>query len=222
MARRAGVPLATAKHYLREGLFPKAKKTHRNMAYYAPAAVERIRLVKELQEKRFLPLRVIKTLVAGRGGGALRTTLSEAAERTLAGSGEALARERAARVAEVSADEIRALERAQVIARPAGGVAYGALDARLLAIVGDLRRAGFTRRRGFGAGILSIYKRAMDDLAEEEIAVFLSRVVERVPPGEAAPMMAAAIERVGELLAVLRRKALARRIAALTEATESL
>ena len=52
-----------ASHYLREGLLPEPVKTSRNMAYYPPEFVERIRLIKQLQEERFMPLRVIRDLL---------------------------------------------------------------------------------------------------------------------------------------------------------------
>ena len=51
------------RHYLREGLLPEPVKTSRNMAYYPPEFVERIRLIKQLQEERFMPLRVIRDLL---------------------------------------------------------------------------------------------------------------------------------------------------------------
>ena len=41
-------------------------RTSRNMAWYPPEYVERIRLIKRLQEERFLPLRLIKELLADR------------------------------------------------------------------------------------------------------------------------------------------------------------
>ena len=63
LAERADVPVATVRHYLREGLLPEPVKTSRNMAYYPPEFVERIRLIKQLQEERFMPLRVIRDLL---------------------------------------------------------------------------------------------------------------------------------------------------------------
>src|SRR3954454_17083870 len=63
LAERSGVPVATVRHYLREGLLPEAVKTSRNMAYYPPEFVERIRVIKQLQEERFMPLRVIRDLL---------------------------------------------------------------------------------------------------------------------------------------------------------------
>ena len=63
LAERSGVPVATIRHYLREGLLPEPVKTSRNMAYYPPEFVDRIRLIKQLQEERFMPLRVIRELL---------------------------------------------------------------------------------------------------------------------------------------------------------------
>src|SRR5688500_19158313 len=63
LAEASGVPGPTIKHYLREGLLPEPVKTSRNMAYYPPEFVERIRLIKQLQEERFMPLRAIKAVL---------------------------------------------------------------------------------------------------------------------------------------------------------------
>src|SRR6187549_3296739 len=63
LAERADVPVATVRHYLREGLLPEPVKTSRNMAWYPPEFVERIQLIKELQERRFMPLKAIKGLL---------------------------------------------------------------------------------------------------------------------------------------------------------------
>ena len=63
LAERSGVSAGTIKHYLREGLLGEGDgivRTSRNMAYYPPEYVERIKLIKRLQEDRFMPLRVIK------------------------------------------------------------------------------------------------------------------------------------------------------------------
>jgi DNA-binding transcriptional MerR regulator len=63
LAEASGVPAATIKHYLREGLLPEPVRTSRNMAYYPAEFVERIKLIKQLQEERFMPLRVIRSVL---------------------------------------------------------------------------------------------------------------------------------------------------------------
>ena len=63
LAEASGVSAGTIKHYLREGLLPEPVRTSRNMAYYPPEFVERIRLIKQLQEERFMPLKHIKAVL---------------------------------------------------------------------------------------------------------------------------------------------------------------
>src|SRR5882672_3335918 len=65
LAAASGVSAGTIKHYLREGLLPEPVRTSRNMAYYPPDFVERIRLIKRLQEERFMPLKAIKRVLDG-------------------------------------------------------------------------------------------------------------------------------------------------------------
>src|SRR5215470_2124724 len=67
LAERSGVSPGTIRYYLREGLLGSGDdvvRTSRNMAYYPPDYVERIALIKRLQEERFMPLRVIRGALA--------------------------------------------------------------------------------------------------------------------------------------------------------------
>ena len=67
LAQRSGVSAGTIKHYLREGLLGSdddVLRTSRNMAYYPEEFVDRVRLIKRLQEERFMPLRVIREVIA--------------------------------------------------------------------------------------------------------------------------------------------------------------
>jgi len=66
VSRESGVPVGTIKFYMREGLLPgPTLKTGRNMAYYDRTFIDRIRCIRELQQKRFLPLDVIKAIMDG-------------------------------------------------------------------------------------------------------------------------------------------------------------
>src|SRR4030088_1475469 len=68
LAERSGVSAGTIKHYLREGLLGSQEqvvRTSRNMAYYPTEYVGAIQLIKRLQEERFMPLRVIREVMAG-------------------------------------------------------------------------------------------------------------------------------------------------------------
>lgn len=60
LAAAAGVPKSTILYYLAQGLLPQPRKTSRNMAYYDPACIERIKLIQQLQERHRLTLSEIK------------------------------------------------------------------------------------------------------------------------------------------------------------------
>lgn len=71
LSRKAGVSRETIHFYLREGLLDAPHKTSRNMAWYDDRHLQRILLIKRLQQEKFLPLGVIKSLI--RDGKALST-----------------------------------------------------------------------------------------------------------------------------------------------------
>lgn len=50
--------------YIREGLLSEGKKTGRNMAYYTEAHIERLRLIRRLQDEQFLPLKAIRAVLS--------------------------------------------------------------------------------------------------------------------------------------------------------------
>ena len=63
LAKAAEVPKETIHFYLREGLLPKPRKRGKNVADYDDSYVERIRLIKSLQEQLYLPLALIKKIM---------------------------------------------------------------------------------------------------------------------------------------------------------------
>ena len=63
VAAAADASVTTVKYYVKEGLIDIACKTGKNMAYYSPEAVDRVRLIKSLQSERYYPLSVIKRLL---------------------------------------------------------------------------------------------------------------------------------------------------------------
>jgi len=63
LVKKTGVQKETIHFYINQGLLPRPLKTSKNMAYYDEGYVRRIKLIKELQLKRFLPLKVIKELL---------------------------------------------------------------------------------------------------------------------------------------------------------------
>jgi DNA-binding transcriptional MerR regulator len=63
LVQHTSVSKETVHFYIREGLLPKPLKRGRNTAEYDDSYVERIRFIKELQDRHFLPLAVIKNIL---------------------------------------------------------------------------------------------------------------------------------------------------------------
>ena len=60
---RTGVNREAIRFYIREGILPQPHKPQKNVAHYSEEHVLRIRLIKKLQEERFMPLGRIKDVL---------------------------------------------------------------------------------------------------------------------------------------------------------------
>jgi DNA-binding transcriptional MerR regulator len=189
LAEAAGVPVATVRHYLREGLLPEGRKTSRNMAYYPADTVDRIRLIKLLQEERFMPLKVIRELLEREGGDpdAVRTLLAEAdrgIERALASERE---RTPAAEVSERLAVPLEVLDRlAEAIAR--------------------FRAGGYDERIGFTVYDAARFLEPLQALARREVELLSEKLVGRFEPDRAAELIEAGIDPLADLIAAMNAK----------------
>src|SRR5215204_7327588 len=64
VARRAGLPVATVKYYLREGLLPAGSLTAPNQADYGEPHIRRLRLIRTLREVGGLEIERIGRVIA--------------------------------------------------------------------------------------------------------------------------------------------------------------
>ncbi|MFJ1761922.1 MerR family transcriptional regulator [Amycolatopsis sp. NPDC088138] len=63
LSAESGVPVATVKYYLREGLLPPGERTSPNQARYSAAHVQRLRLIKALTEVGGMSLASVGTVL---------------------------------------------------------------------------------------------------------------------------------------------------------------
>ena len=63
LCARTGLSRQAIHFYVAQGLVEAPKKTGRTMGYYTEAHVERILLVRRLQEEHFLPLKAIRAMI---------------------------------------------------------------------------------------------------------------------------------------------------------------
>jgi DNA-binding transcriptional MerR regulator len=206
LAEASGVPAPTIKHYLREGLLPEPVKTSRNMAYYPPEFVDRIKLIKQLQEERFMPLRAIKSVLDEDPDRA--RALVELEDRIL---DRALAGERtrtsAAEVRErygVPKEVLDRLEKLEVLSPNSRG--YSPSDVKIIEAISRFRAGGYDEEIGFTVYDTLRYKSALEDLVREEVGIVMERLAGEVPPERVAEMLETGAQPLQDLIAALHTK----------------
>ncbi len=210
LAERSGVSAGTIKHYLREGLLGGAVvRTSRNMAWYPPEFVERIRLIKRLQEERFMPLRAIREVLEADPERAAR--LVELEDRILerALNGREQERVSAAEVRrryEVPGNVLHRLAELGVLTPGARG--YDADDVAIIAAISRFRAAGFDEALGFTVFDTLRYREALEPLVGEEVRVLLDRMAGEVEPERAAEIIASGAEPLRDLIGAMHSKLL--------------
>jgi len=205
LVEASGVPAPTIKHYLREGLLPEPVKTSRNMAWYRPETVERIRLIKRLQEERFMPLKAIRTLFEE--DPAQAEAMLEVEDRILE---RALARERTrTSVSEVKKYGVpkKVLDRlAEIGILTPNSRGYSPSDVTIIEAMSRFRAGGYDEQIGFTVYDTLRYKHALEALVKEEVDVLMERLGGEMPPERAVELIEAGVEPLKELIAALHTK----------------
>jgi DNA-binding transcriptional MerR regulator len=194
LAERSGVSTGTIKHYLREGLLGEGDdivRTSRNMAYYPPEYVERIKLIKRLQEDRFMPLRVIKDQI-----------IERAVEQR---EGECISAAAVRRRYDVPRNVLDRLAELGVLTPNARG--YDADDVKIIEAIARFRAGGYDEQLGFTVFDTLRYRDALGPLVEEEVRTLLDRLAE-VDVDRAVEIIAAGAEPLRDLIGAMHSKLL--------------
>ncbi|HET9121019.1 MAG TPA: MerR family transcriptional regulator [Solirubrobacterales bacterium] len=208
LARASGVSAATIKHYLREGLLPEPMKTSRNMAYYPADFVDRIRMIKQLQEERYMPLRVIKDLLEEDPdrAKALIELGDRLLEHALATESERVSAAEVRRRYDVPKDVLDRLAELEVLTPDKRG--YSPSDIRVIEAISRFRAGGYEERIGFTVYDTLRYKESMGDLVRQEVDVLMERLAGEMDPDEAMALIEAGTQPLNDLLAAMHTKAL--------------
>jgi len=213
LSKQTGVPPGTIRYYINEGLLPKPIKTHRNMAYYDTSYVGRIKLIKELQEKRYLPLSIIKQMLEQSESsmeteeiktlldlqGKLFKNISNLPEFHPPTLKELSAR------AGASPEFLEEMEGAGIISRGEDG-RFDEDSVRIVDILAKLRDAGYTEEAGFGANHILMYKEMIEVLARQEVRSFSKAVTGKMSSEEMTEMAETGIDLLNSFIAILRKK----------------
>ena len=206
LAEASGVPAPTIKHYLREGLLPEPVKTSRNMAYYSPEFVDRIKLITQLQEERVMPLKAIKLVLDEdpERARALVDLEDRILDRALAGE---RTRTSAAEVRErygVPKDVLDRLEKLEVLSPNSRG--YSPSDIKIIEAISRFRAGGYDEQIGFTVYDTLRYKTALEDLVRQEVEVVMERLAGEVPPERVVEMLESGAQPLQDLIAAMHTK----------------
>jgi DNA-binding transcriptional MerR regulator len=212
LAERSGVSAGTIKHYLREGLLGEGDeivRTSRNMAYYPPDYVDRIQLIKRLQEDRFMPLRVIRGMMGSEPERA--RALIELEDRIIERAveqreGERMSAAEARRRYEIPRNVLDRLVELGVLTPTSRG--YDADDVKIIEAVSRFRAGGYDEQLGFTVFDTLRYRDALEPLVAEEVRILLDRLAGEVEVERALEIIAAGAEPLRDLIGAMHSKLL--------------
>jgi DNA-binding transcriptional MerR regulator len=212
LAERSGVSAGTIKHYLREGLLGgdgTIVRTSRNMAWYAPALVERVKLIKRLQEERFMPLKLIRGVIESDPD--RMRALIELEDRILehaaaAQEGERMSAAEARRRFDLPRNVLERLAELEVLSPTSRG--YDADDVAIMKAISRFRAGGYDEALGFTVYDTLRYREALAPLVEEEVRTLLDRLAGEVEPERAVEIIASGAEPLRELIGAMHSKQL--------------
>jgi DNA-binding transcriptional MerR regulator len=206
LAAASGVPAPTIKHYLREGLLPEPVKTSRNMAYYPPEFVERIKLIKRLQEERFMPLKAIKNVLEEDPdrAKAMLELGDQILDRALAGE---RSRTSAAEVRKRYGMPNEVLDRlAEIGVLTPNSRGYTPSDVQIIEAISRFRAGGYDEQVGFTVYDTLRYKAALEELVRQEVDVVMERLAGEVPPERVVELLEAGAQPLKDFIAALHTK----------------
>jgi DNA-binding transcriptional MerR regulator len=212
----SGVGRETIRYYIREGLLPEPDRASRNSAFYSDEHVNRLRAIKRLQDERFLPLAVIRSLLDAEDGdrwlapeafpmldsmlaarldnGVARIDVAALAGQLFGGANS---------IAELTSNGMVSVD---------GDGKISARDAAIARSISDLAEIGFTEDLGFAGDQMKFYLDFIEWVTNQEMRVFFERTAGHVGEARALDMAERGVSVVNDLLSQLRTRALLRKL----------
>ena len=201
--------------YINAGLLPRPRKSARNMAWYSDEHVRQIRLIRELQDQQFLPLKAIRALLHGtddytftpqqlQSFSTMRARIhrDEPPEAISARSVESVLADH--RISEQEFDELKDAGLLTVVA----GIEGATLDEsgrRILEIWSGIRDAGLTQERGFSPRDIQMLQSVIELLFEQEVLLFMQRF-KSLTDAESVSIIERVVPLINDALGVLHQR----------------
>lgn len=204
LEKASGVSRETIRFYIREGLLPEPDRTHRNSATYTDDHLARLLTIRRLRDERFLPLSVIRSLFEGDQTGWLEPQMLPEIDHLLRArldsEGEWVSA--AQFLAENGGDPDHLADSVTAgVITPAPDGRISPRDQRILRLLMDASKVGFTRERGYMDSGMGRIAAVMHSLAEMEVKDFFAYVAPHVGELEAADMAERGIGILNQLMA---------------------
>jgi DNA-binding transcriptional MerR regulator len=187
------------------------------MAYYPAEFVNRVRLIKRLQEERFMPLRVIREVMADDPDRAARVIELEdrILERAIeAGETGRVSRATVGETYDLPRNVLDRLEELEVLTPGARG--YDADDVAIIEAISRFRAGGYEEALGFTVYDTLRYREALEPLVAEEVRVLLDRLAGEVEVDRAVEIISSGAEPLRELIGAMHSKLLLAELRRLT------
>ncbi len=216
LEKASGVGRETIRFYIREGLLPEPDRASRNSASYGETHVARLKAIKRLQEERFLPLAVIRTLLDDDDGARWLEPqafpmLDALLAARLGENGERVAVATLLDQIDENVDAIAEQTAIGMISVAADGT-MTARDAAIMRALTELRDIGFTRELGFAGDGMRFYLDFIEWVTTQEMRLFFEHTAGQVGEDKALLMAERGIAVINDLLSLLRTRAILRKL----------
>ncbi|MEA2457668.1 MAG: hypothetical protein QOC95_640, partial [Thermoleophilaceae bacterium] len=177
-------------------------------AYYPPDFVERVRLIKRLQEQRFMPLKVIKRMIHEdpERTRALIELEDRMLENAVAGEEKRISAAELHRRYDIPREVIRRLAELEVLTPNSRG--YSASDVKIVEAIFRFRAGGYDEKIGFTVYDTLRYKSALEGLVKEEVEVLMQRLAGEMDADRAVELIESGAEPLQDLISALHSKLL--------------
>lgn len=184
LVQATGASRETIRFYVKEGLLPEPHRTAKNSAWYGEQHIEQIRLIRELQEQHYLPLKAIKSLMDDPSSAeftpAQRRVFATVSRRSvMADSKRGRSFAEVCRRHQLSAAEQQSFLDSGLLSVGKDGKRDAPLsteDEELIRIWVTVRAAGLTPERGFAPADVSLIGDAADILLSQMVHSFADRL----------------------------------------------
>ena len=212
---RTGVSREAIRFYIREGILPAPEKPKRNVAHYSEEHVVRIKMIKKLQDEKFMPLGVIKEVLKTTNLSTINNLENfEQAFLSLVNGAPTSGRTRLADIessfSQKELYEMHDLSIINIVELDEGAYVSGQ-DAAIINKWAQIKSLGFQDELGYDHAFLQRYVELTRQLANQEVDQFMQAFASSSVE-ESAELGARGVEGANELLALLHTRAIEQRV----------